>query len=517
MTDRHLRTRPPARGASAGDAAAWAAATQVTETGREQLRVLLQQEGVAADFARRFANIQPAQRDGHALEWAHELSFNLDAVAKDSSLRAQVLTWLGQPHTPEDLRIRDGAGHTIAEVQAKAVASATQRLHELANDKYDGMQLLVPANHMDSTTSLIDRRLAMPEGPLHEQYRSVEDRVSDHLSAGGVSSQPMTTDELRAVSDDPTGYLQHLMERNQLSQLGTAAASAAGTAALAQGLSTIALARLRTGTFDDAPWTEAARQAAIAATRSGVVALAAQGISLTAQDALAHGATSAATHALADSTLPFALARGTWDLAVIAHGAATGRLAPAEAGIASAQAITRSTAVWACAAVGQTLIPVPVVGAMVGGLVGQYGAAMMIQGIRLAVVARDTSAEWDAEYEQLLRRTAELEHAAREDIARVAEQSRLYDAAFAHRMLPALEDLSRTMGTGTPDEVLSALADVCVTYNGTPQFSTMEEFNELMSDELFTLDLRQKALEDHATPVGGSRHTTSSSSSTKPT
>lgn len=481
--------RPPVRGASPADAAAWAAAVQATETGREQLRLLLQQEDVAAAFARRFANVHPATRDGHALEWAHELSFNLDAVAKNTDLRAQVLTWLGQPHTPEDLRIHDGSGNLIAEVQAKAVASASQRLHDLADHKYDGMQLLVPANQLDSTTSLIDRRLSMPEGPFHEQYRSVEDRVSDHITAGGVASQPITTDELRAVSDDPTGYLRHLMERNQLSQLGTAAASAAGTAALAQGLRTIALARLRTGTFDDLPWTEAARQAATAATRSGVIALAAQGISLTAQDALAHGATTAATHALADSTLPFALARGTWDLAVIAHGTATGRLAPADAGIAAAQSITRSTAVWACAAVGQTVIPIPVVGAMVGGLVGQYGAAMMIQGIRLAVIARDLSAQWDSEYEDLLHHTAELERASRDEIAVVAQEARQYDAAFADQVLPALEDLSRFMGKGTPDQVLGTLADLSAIYNGTPQFSTMEEFNNLMSDQAFTLDL----------------------------
>jgi hypothetical protein len=271
-----------------------------------------------------------------------------------------------------------------------------------------------------------------------------------------------------------------------------AAASAAGTAALAQGLSTIALARLSTGTFDDLPWTEAARQAATAATRSGVIALTAQGISLTAQDALAHGATTAATHALAESTLPFALARGTWDLAVIAHGAATGRLAPVDAGIAAAQSITRSAAVWACAAVGQTVIPIPVVGAMVGGLVGQYGAAMMIQGIRLAVVARDLSAQWDAEYEELLHHTAELERASRDEIALVAQAARQYDAAFANQVVPALDDLSRSMGNGTPDQVLGALADLGAMYNGTPQFSTMEEFNRLMRDQAFTLDLTGK-------------------------
>ena len=451
--------------------------------------MLLEQEDVAGEFARRFANTQPWHRDGHALEWAHELSFNLDAIAKDSDLRARVTTWLGEPHAPEDLRIYGDSGQVVAEVQAKAVGAATQRLRELADDKYGGMTLLVPTDHMNSTTSLIDRRLTMPEGPLHVRYRSVEERLDDHINIGNVASEPATSDELRAISDDPAGYLDHLIGDNLLSQLGTAATATAATAAFAQGLSTVAVARLRSGSFDDVPWTEAARQAAMAAARAGVVARGAQAISLAAQGAVAEGATAVSLDALAGSTLPFALARSTWDLAVITHGAATGRVSPAQAGLAAAQTLTRNTAVWACAAAGQAVIPIPVVGALVGGLVGQYGAAMLIQGVRIAVTARDTAAQWDGEYEQLLRRTAEIQQASKSEIAMIRRQVDSYDSEFRNRVLPRLEKLTASLGTSTADHVLRNLAEVTTLYRGTPQFASMAEFDNLMLHEDFTLDL----------------------------
>jgi hypothetical protein len=71
----------------------------------------------------------------------------------------------------------------------------------------------------------------------------------------------------------------------------------------------------------------------------------------------------------------------------------------------------------------------------------------------------------------------------------MAQQARQYDAAFAHHVLPALEQLSRSLGTGTPDEVLTTLAHLSVTYHGTPQFTTIAEFNDLMKNESFTLNL----------------------------
>lgn len=481
-------------GPGAADAAAWAAADEATRTGREQLLYLLGERETAARISTRFANVGDEQRAGHVFEWQHEVTFNLDALAKHEHVRARVTEWLGEPHAAADLRLFDVHGHVLSEVQAKVVDSTVQRVSPtdgISADKYDGMQLLVPSDHVGSTSDLINRRLAMPEGPLHEHYTDVSHRLTDHITHGDVTSAPLAAGEIAAAPRAPDSWIDGLANRDELNQILDGAGAAGAVAAIVSGVGTLAVSAIQQRSFDGLPWSQAAIRSSAASARSLVIATSGQAVSLAAQHAVAEGAANTVGIALAGGTLPFALARSTLDIAVVAHGFATGRLSSTEAAGAASQAVSRGAAVWACAAVGQSIIPIPVVGAMVGGVVGQLATAMMVKGLQSAIVARDTSAEWDASYELLIQRTVEMQQAAAAELEELSAFAAAYETAFSDLVVPHLVAVHDMLGTGQPDAVLSDLAELTLLYAGTPLFSSMAQFNAFMEDDssVLVLDL----------------------------
>ena len=139
----------------------------------------------------------------------------------------------------------------------------------------------------------------------------------------------------------------------------------------------------------------------------------------------------------------------------------------------------------------QTIIPIPVVGAVVGEMVGQYGSATLVQGLKLAVVAWDLSAKWDAEYEQLLREADALQRRAEAELSWLHEINEINDTAFAGLVLPRLDRIAASVGSGRPDDVLGDLADLAILYGGAPLFAFIGNFETFMTDAEvpLTLDL----------------------------
>lgn len=245
---------------------------------------------------------------------------------------------------------------------------------------------------------------------------------------------------------------------------------------------------VRNGTLGGVDWSEVARRAAKQAARAGAAACLAEGLSGLGQHVAAAGASGWAD-ALVDGGLDHSMGAAVLKIAGIAHGVATGRLSNEDAAWAAAEALTKAAAGGACAAIGQAVIPIPYVGAVIGSVGGQLGATLLVQGIRLAVTARDRSAAWDAEYEQLLRQTAELQKAAADELREVDQALAAYEVGFRTHVLPRLHRLNDGVAMGRPDDVLSDLADISRSYLGTPLFASMAEFNKLMADEDFTLVL----------------------------
>ena len=477
---------------SGARAAMWEATGMVTVSARGQLSLLLADREWAATMARRFANVGDGQRQGHVFEWLHELSFNLNAVASNADIRLKMTERMGAPHDPADLRLFDTAGRTVGEFQAKVVSSTSTRLSTtkgLAAEKYAGMGLLVPTDHLEGTQSLLNSRLAMPEGPLHHRYRGVKENLDDRVSGGSIESRRVTLAELKSAAEDPDKYLRKRIQAAQAQQLAGATFVAAMVGGIVDGGSVLASAAIRERSVSELPWAEAARRAASGSVSSAAKAVLGQSISIASQHALANGVAPAMS-SIIGGTLSAAMAQCTVEIAAIAHGTATGRLSTLDAASAAAESMTRTTMIWAFGAMGQVLIPVPLLGSMIGGMVGQYGAAMLIQGIQMALIARDESKQWDAGYEQLLVCVEQIERDSAAELSSIEEQTKGSDTAFNQFILPQLAAISQTLGSSNPDALLNQLGHLSVHYGGKPVFTTLAEFDAFMDDPMLTLNLR---------------------------
>ena len=110
--------------------------------------------------------------DGLVAERHHTDTFNLDAAAKGSSLRAEVRESLGKNSV--DIVIKDGNGRIVRRYQSKygRTAEATQKLFEKGD--YRGQKKLVPDGQEDAVTN-----------------------ATNAIELDGVSSQPLTKDEAK--------------------------------------------------------------------------------------------------------------------------------------------------------------------------------------------------------------------------------------------------------------------------------------------------------------------------------
>ena len=114
--------------------------------------------------------------DGFIAEQHHADTFNLDAAAKGSPLRAEVLG--SQGRNSVDIVIRDGDGHIVRRYQSKygQDAEATQHLFEKGD--YRGQRKLVPSDQ---------------EGDIPKS--------TDRIEADGVRSKPLTKDEAKRLQE----------------------------------------------------------------------------------------------------------------------------------------------------------------------------------------------------------------------------------------------------------------------------------------------------------------------------
>jgi hypothetical protein len=137
--------------------------------------------------------------------------------------------------------------------------------------------------------------------------------------------------------------------------------------------------------------------------------------------------------------------------------------------------------VWAFGAVGQTVLPVPVVGALVGGLVGQIAATAIAQGLQIAIAA---AREAGVEEERIAALEAEACAAVTAAVVlgeaerALGEQRKAYVTATVG---PLLEDALHAVALGS-DDAVKRLTELTTSFAGKPLFCTVEEFNRWMAE-----------------------------------
>jgi hypothetical protein len=457
----------------------------------------------------RWGGTEDAQFAGRLFEYHLGTTFNMSAAELGQRFQAIVTEFEGvnpNPHDPADVRLIGPSGETLAEVQAKVIGETARRIHELGGERYQRLLLAVPSDHLDSAQATLAARIAQADPAFleHSAYDDLLGRLDDRVSWHGAASEPINSDELRAAATNPDGYFRSLVDREQAglsSQLDSAASAAvqvpltqllevvgaAGAAGLSAFTASVVFAsvgnaaRVRAGSM--AP-TAAALATVTASTgalaRGAYVGGVGQSVRLLAENGVL-------PDVLGGGSIAFVAARATWELGAIGVQLAQGRIAPDEAAARSAQSMLRIGYAYGGMVVGQALIPIPVVGALIGGAVGSVCAAVTIQGL---VAARVAFRDLELSHEALSRLEAEIEAAVivlDAETQWLRETATLWNIAFNEQVLPAVEQMTDAIIAGDFVDAVPTAAQVIRFYGQAPLFQTMAEFDEWMRDDQATL------------------------------
>lgn len=448
-----------------------------------------------------------AQFGGRLLEFLSEASFNADAAQQGESVRVYMTHFASpfapaDPASPADLQVFSATGEILGEFQSKSVSDTARRVHELAQAKYSGMKLLVPSDHVEPTEALVDRRIqqANPDFLNRADYESLRERLTGSIRHGSVRSEGFDENAIAAAARDPRGALDSLDKKYEDARASaeqrateatfesiaasalSAGLAAASVTALLQGARS--MATVRAGEMSPtAAALATASDCAAAFARAALVGAGGQGLSaLTDAGFVPEG--------LGAGTLPFALARSGVAVAETSLAYARGQLSGPEAAARMGESLSRTSIVWAASIVGQAAIPVPVVGALIGGTVGSVCSTVAIKGIQSTVALAQ-----DARTEREILAQLEVEVAAAlvvlDEERRIIDQlARAHESAFNITILPALDRLEATLAGGSTESALTQVNRLIVLFGQAPLFGTFNEFDHWMADRGSALVIR---------------------------
>ncbi|MFI7358209.1 hypothetical protein ACIBTP_30340 [Streptomyces avidinii] len=459
---------------AAHEVAWWAADTATRKFAAATVETLNTRETVQR-LARRYVAHANTYRAGHLFEVEHALSFNQAAARAGSGVRAVVSEWMpgGSQTAAADILLVD-AGRTVGEVQAKLTSSTYGTAYQIRRGHYTGMTRLVAGDKVAAVDDLLRRRLTMnPDGIGFADYADAHAHLADTIRYGDIGSQPVDLADAHRHATDPEKWMRGRVRRAVGGEAAAAAATGAAVgAAVAAALSAAGqLGRIRAGETSPAQAAvTAAAEAARGAARAGSLA----GLASLVRTAGRAGRLPAAFGGgeLASATAGAALAVAGAGLQL-----AQGQIDGGEFAARSAEAALRASLTWACGAVAQSVIPVPVVGALVGGLVGQAAGTVIVQGLQAAlVIARGTRCTG----------TRTLEH---ELLAASLTAGLLATAAGSlgprthvrTAVLPALAPVRDHLTGPDPARALSSLAVLTADRAGVPLHFTPEEFDTWMT------------------------------------
>jgi hypothetical protein len=385
---------------------------------------------------------------------------------------------MGSPTVPADIRLVN-EGLVVVEAQAKLRCSAAATALDQAHDRYSGMQRLVASDQVEDVNRCLDKRLTLnPDGLRYDDFVDARTHVTDHLHADGVRSTPLTLDEVQQAAKAPQRWGNRQAAGAATRQIGTAAAAGAAAGAVVSGVieAGAQAAKVRASETTVAA---AACSAAGAAARGAVSSGALAGLGESVRVAASAGLL---PMWLGGGTLPAAVAASVCGVAEAGVAFARGEIEAGEFAARSCESTLQTGMVWACGAVGQTVLPVPVIGALVGGLVGQLSATVIAQGLQVAIAAlrenalgEHRSAILEAEARAAVTAAVLLGEAERA----LGEERNAYVTATVG---PLLDDALHAVALGA-DDALKRLTELTTSFAGLPLFTTVDEFDQWMHDQ----------------------------------
>lgn len=433
--------------------------------------------------------IEKAQ--GFSFEQLEVIKFNLDSLKKDSSLHAATTDSLGMNnHEVADVIIRNGR-RKIRSFQLKSGNNAARTAYMLADEKYSDIDLVGPSDQHADVKRLYRARIST--GTLKaNDYASAEKRLHKRVEAENVSSGGTKYSEaLNATDPKEAEKLAYKFKREgvatEMHRSGLEAGKIGAT--ISGGVSGISgLIKLSRG---EAEPVEIVAKVAIDAAKgyvtSYVTTAMSKGISHAARTGIEKtaGAEFAKTtgSALTKSNAHVALAAG-----IVQCGKSLLRYINGEIddeqllSDVSHTAITGATAFY-YGALGQAVIPIPIIGAFIGSTVGYFVGNMLHQS---SLVSLGEAPVVKAARERRERVAAFCMTAIPLMRAHRMELEKLISEHFAerhHLLTTAFNDLESSLFAWDADQFIASLERVNNAFGAALPFKTFDEFDEFMKDD----------------------------------
>lgn len=434
------------------------------------------------ELAQKWKNVTADKAQGHMFEQLEVMKFNLDALKKDSDLFAKTTASIGLPTDPVDIIISNGKV-TLREVQAKSCNSAARSAFALSNEKYQEMQRLAPQDQVEKIKELLEKRIEA--GTLKaEDYEQTYRNLTESLEHGDIRSSGTTyNDALKATDANVAADIANQSKLEAAFVDMHESGKIAGNIGATLSGATSSVTELYQVYNGERELGEATVNIAIS-TAKGY----ATGYTVTA---LSKGITHSATHflggevskALARSNAPVAIASGIISSSKSMISYLKGDIELEQLSDEITHTAITSSASFYYGALGQVMIPIPVVGSIVGAAVG-YMIGNLIHQSGLVALGDSQLVKIAKERR---RQIQALCLAAIPQIRqnRMALQQQL-DQHFELRkqlFMSAFDSFDFAMNDWESNQCIEALNTISEQFGSVLPYKSFEEFDQMMCSE----------------------------------
>lgn len=425
-------------------------------------------------------NILADKAQGWMFEQLEVIKFNTDAVFKGSRLYAATTDSLGQiNHPTTDVLISNGK-----RFQLKSGNKASASAFMLADKKYADVNLVAPSDQTDKVQELYAKRVN--SGTLKApDYKNASEKLHKGIEAGGVSSGGTTYDEaLKATDPKHANRIANTFEAkaalSDMHQSGMAAAKmGAAFGGVASGFS--GLYQLSQG---KATKGKVAAQVIVDTSKSFATSY----LTTAGSKGIVHGFAKAGVSqttvgVLTKSNAHIALAAGILKSGESVVRYLRGEINDDQLMVEISETAITGVSTFYYGALGQAIIPIPIVGAMIGSTVGYFVGSMLHQSgliglgeVTVVKVARERRERIEAmclESIPLMRQhRLELELLLK---THFAERCQLLTQAF--------EGMEQSLVSWDADDFTQHLESVNQAFGKSLPFKSFNEFDTFMKDK----------------------------------
>ena len=425
-------------------------------------------------------NVLADKAQGWMFEQLEVTKFNLDAVRKGSRLYAATTDSLGQTnHQTTDVLISNGKAF-----QLKSGNKASSSAFMLADKKYADVNLVAPSEQTDKVQELYAKRIE--SGTLKaSDYKNASEKLHKGIEADNVASGGTTYDEaLKATDVKNANHVANTFEaKAALSDMHQSGIQAGKMGAAFSGVSSGI-----SGLYQLLQGKKPAEKVAVEVIVDTSKGFAMSYLTTAGSKGIVHGLAKAGVSQttvgiLSKSNAHIALAAG-----VLKSGQSVIRYLHGEIDNdqlmreISETAITGATAFY-YGALGQAVIPIPVIGAMIGSTVGYFIGSMLHQSglIGLGEVANVKIArERREQIEAVCLESIPIMRQHREELENLLA---VHFAERKHLLTQAFDGMEAALISWDADAFTQQLESVNQAFGKSLPFKSFDEFDVFMKDK----------------------------------